>query len=390
MIMKGDGDEPERLAQLSKDIAPFIDKIFVTFTGAQNQLSPLQTRFPSIEFSYVKPTIRVTQEMIGWVKNTFQYDPCIQDGDEIFLFDEARNFNFNQVPKEYEWILWIDCDDVFRGTEKIRGLVATAEKEKADVIYLNYLYQVEFDENKKITQVVTQNPRERLVRNGKFKWRGMIHEILLETAPTIKAHNTECDVVHIAEQSDRLASLKRNIKSLEVAIHKTQKKDVRYLYYLAKCLMDVQEPAKDTVARTIMQDILLGDKQLLGEERSQAWNFVADLYIKTKEYDKAIQTLMNGLMDDPKRKDLFISLAMAYMHKGDYEKALFWVSLGNLLPEKTTLLFTTPRDTLLKTLEIVCGCYLNMKNYTDFRVAYKKLLDEFPSYNFTIYRPNAS
>ena len=102
-------------------------------------------------------------------------------------FSNARNFNFNQVPKEYEWIFWFDSDDVVMGAETFKDAVKLAEKNKLSSLFARYLYQCEFDEKGEVKEILIEHLRERLIKNdGTFEWVAPIHETLIEKVPTGK------------------------------------------------------------------------------------------------------------------------------------------------------------------------------------------------------------
>ena len=43
-------------------------------------------------------------------------------------------------------VVWMDCDDIFRGGDKLKEVIANAEANNIDVIYFNYVYQAEIED----------------------------------------------------------------------------------------------------------------------------------------------------------------------------------------------------------------------------------------------------
>ncbi|MEK6880841.1 MAG: glycosyltransferase, partial [Nanoarchaeota archaeon] len=322
-----------------------------------------------------QPFITITSEMITWFEQRFKCKPHMKVGEQVFEFDRARNFNFSQVPKEYGWILWLDCDDVFRKGENIHKLIELATQQKSDAIYLNYLYQVEINERGEITKIVTQNPRERIIRNTQeFQWRGIIHEILTKEVIYNPITNEDCDTVHLVDHEDRIASLWRNISACEATLAKTKVEDPRFIYYLAKLLSDLRIKETDKDAQTLMFEYLLGPaKSQWEEERGQVWGYIADIYNRNGEHSNAINALMNGLMEYPESRSLFINIALSYTMMGNWKKALFWLSLIEKVPQKKSLLATSPYDELIRILEIKYDCYYNLGKFAEVRKIVKEI-----------------
>jgi hypothetical protein len=372
MIVKGDKKEVQRLRRCLQSVSQYVDGIFITLTSPINKFSEIEKicKEFNVTTSYFQPSLIVTPEMITWFEERFKHEPHIKVGDKLFEFDTARNFNFGQVPKEYKWILWLDCDDVFRNGHNLRPLIHEAIKSKSDAILLNYLYQVETNEKDEITKIITQHPRERIIRNSlEWKWKGLIHEILTKPVINNPVTNNDCDIVHLVDHEDRLASLWRNINSCEAALARTKGEDSRFIYYLAKLLSDLRTDKTDREAQGLMFEYLLGPiKSAWEEERGQIWGYIADIYNRHGEHQNAINALMNGLMDYPESRSLFISIASSYTLLGKWAKALFWLSLIDKIPEKQSLLAANPHDQLVRILEIKYNCYNNLARFAEARI----------------------
>lgn len=379
MIVKGTPEELPQLDRLLKSISPFIDATYITITGDSKDAESICQKYRA-KVSYFKSQFEVTKEVVDWLHTNLDYPPHIQEGEKLFVFDEARNYAFEQVPKEYDWVMWLDCDDVFRGGDKIKRLVTLAEEKGAEVIFLNYLYQVEFNEKGEVGKVITEHFRERIVKNGSCKWKGFIHETLSGERPLQAFTNTDCDVVHMAEMSSRLSSLERNIKACEAGFYREQGKDTRLLYYLGKLFYDLKTDQYDKNAQTMMLRFLWGEgKSEWPEERAQAFGYIAEIYWRHNDWDQAEKSLMNGLMDDPANPDLYLNLANTYMGKHEWEKALFWLKLMEAVPVSETLLVKSPREREAKILEIAYNCNYNLGRFKDVREIAGKINQAYPN-----------
>ena len=384
IIVKGTPEEVTKLDKCLNSISPYVDDIFITLTGDKKNLSEIEKTCAKfkVNISYIQPQITITLDTVSWIKDNLGYDAHVKPGDKIFVFDEARNYNFSQVPKEYEWILWLDCDDIFRKGENLREVVRLAEEQKATAIYLEYFYQVETNEKDEITKVIVHTSRERLVlNNSSYYWKGTIHEVLLEDNSTFKVFAPDCDVVHLVSNQDQVNSNQRNIKSLEMAIYQTEGKDNRYIYYLAKSLFDLRQDETDIISKNLMFKYLLGENQSdYAEERTQAWRYISEIYRKHQEYGNAIGALMNGLIDYPQDVHLFIGLATTYTMKGEWKRALFWLNIAQAIPQSPTLLVKNPYDTTIRILEIKYNCFQNLQRLEELKEVTNQIRELLPGH----------
>ena len=170
MIVKSD-EEEKSLRRGLNSVAPYVDGIFITTTAKPN-----------------KKIIKLCKEY-GAVHSYFEW---------VHHFSKARNFNFSQVPPEYEWIFWMDADDVLQGGQTLRDAVQIAEQNNIKAVFARYLYQVDLDEKGNIKEILIEHLRERLIRNdGTFEWVAPIHETLIEKVPSGKTDFAGFTVVRL-------------------------------------------------------------------------------------------------------------------------------------------------------------------------------------------------
>lgn len=142
-IVKGSDEEADALSKLLATVASHMDGIFITIT---------------------QPNERVKQVAELYGAHVSHFEWCND-------FAKARNYNFAQVPKEYDYIMWGDADDEFSDLAWLKRIM---KKDEADA-YVMY-YQYDFDKYGMPTVV---HPKTQIVRNdGTFTWKGAIHEDL--------------------------------------------------------------------------------------------------------------------------------------------------------------------------------------------------------------------
>lgn len=382
MIVKGTDGEHLKLERALRSVAQFVDASYITITGGEKNTKETQEvckRF-NCHVSYTDAKIAITQEMVDFLKKNLYPEVHAKVGDQIFAFDQARNFNLQQVPQEYEWCIWMDSDDVLRNGHNLKLLAEEGIKKNIESFYANYLYQVELDDKENIKAILIQHLRERMFRNtGVYKWVAPIHETLIEQRPTAKTDTDGFDIVHLSSIEDRNASLQRNLKNLEYSIWQTHAEDPRPIYYLAKAFFDLNTPDYNEKAMKLINLYLLG-KNPSGweEERAQAWMYLAELYRRKGEHNNAVKSCMNALIESPEDPAIFLNIATSYMIMSKWERALWWVRRATSLEQKKTTLVVNPKDLQAKTLEVIYNCCLNLHKVDEAWASAHKLIELFP------------
>jgi len=380
MIIKG--DEPvETITRCLNSVRPYVDGIFITITTPdKNHLKTTIERYGGVvDIASYKFHRKPKKKEIKWLTEFLGRKPSVTTKDRVFQFDKARNHALAQIPKEFEWFLWIDADDILRGGEHLREVVTRAESTKpksADSVFLNYIYQAEIVDGK-VRNVLIEHLRERLVRNNNaYKWVAPIHETLIEQRPTVKTQDDSMDVLHLSDSKRMGKAIKRNIKTLELSIYDTKAKDPRPIYYLGKAYYDLHNPKYLESCINLLNRYL----RMSGwaEERSQAWEYMAEAYRIKKEHNNSIKCCMNALSEDPKFPSIYLSLAMSYLLKEEWDKALHWVKLAAKIPDPETTLVRNPRDLAARALEVIYFASLETSHLDEAWAAAVKLLEFFP------------
>ena len=152
MIVKGTKEDAPKLRRALSSIAPYVEGIFITLSAPQNSTSEVEAVCKKFKANVShNPTLwTADKKTVDWLKKFFEYEPNMKVGDKLFIFDDARNYNLAQIPKEYGWVFWIDCDDVVRGAENLEKVKLSAEQRNIEAVYFNYLYQTDLIEDKNL------------------------------------------------------------------------------------------------------------------------------------------------------------------------------------------------------------------------------------------------
>jgi tetratricopeptide (TPR) repeat protein len=338
MIVKDDTEE-KILVRALTSVYKHVDAIFIT-----------GTKEPQKRIKKICKKFNATWSFFPWVKD----------------FSAARNFAMSQVPKEYEWIFWMDTDDIVIGAENFKDAIYQAEQKNMKAIFCRYLYQVELDDKGNIKQILIEHLRERIIRNdGSFKWIAPIHETLIEQVPTGKFDYPGFQVVHLITGDDMVASMYRNIEILEGEVIRNPQ-DPRPIYYLAKAYFDTRMPELlyescgsgcESIVIELIKDYIR--KSGWAEERAQAYEYLSMVYREMNNYKKGIACLLEALTENPKFNSIYIQLALAYVQLKDWDKAMHWVKMAGNVEIPHTTLVVNPRDYKSMLLEALFHIYLN-------------------------------
>lgn len=205
MIVKGTDEEAQNLIRSLQFSSRYVDGIFITITH-----QPGEERNKNVE------------------EAATLYNAEISDFEWCNDFAKARNFNFSQVPTDYDYILWCDADDAFRSLEKLRETVAA---HPADAYSMFYMYAFDSEKNP-----VVVHHKTRLVRNdGCVSWAGRIHEDFKENRQLVTFHIDGIEVIHLSNDERFNLAKDRNLEIARLTVQDSPD-DPRTRYNLGTAL----------------------------------------------------------------------------------------------------------------------------------------------------------
>lgn len=383
MIVAG-SEKPEDLARCLESVEGKVDKSFVLVTSETrgDGLKKVCEKYGA-EYKYEPGKFfhKVTKKDVKFIKD-MGLTPFVKEGDKLFEFDRARNAALEMIPDDYRWTIWLDTDDILRGD--IRKIVEDAERNNLDSAFLNYIYQADIEDGK-IKNILIEHLRERIIKNtGIYKWEAPIHETLIEQRPTRKKDYKEADVLHLSGQERRLKAIKRNVKTLELSIIRKKGKDPRPIYYLGKAYFDLwlteQEQVFLAPAKKLFETYLGGENPSgWAEERSQCWEYLVEIYRSMGKVDEAIKCAHNAMIEDEKFPSIYVNLALCYVYKKEWGRALWWVKRVAHMPEPTSTLVVSPRDMMARTMEVIYHASINLNKLDEAYAAAVKLKEIYPN-----------
>lgn len=182
-------DSEATLERCLQSIRPHVDGVFIYDTGSTDGTVELLEELDKTTTITVEAAALCADclgsgqsnggpcphcDATGRVANEIPLAPVtVQRGEWRDDFAWAREQSFAMPGPDYDWLLWLDDDDVVEGAEHLRRLAHTADPD-TDGFVLFYEYARDEAGN-----CVCQLWRERLIRRASgFRWQGTVHEVL--------------------------------------------------------------------------------------------------------------------------------------------------------------------------------------------------------------------
>lgn len=305
MIVKGDDKEAELLDRCLENMSPYVDGIFITRTQPNKKVGKVCKKY-------------------GAVLSDFKW---------INEFAAARNFNFSQVPKDYDYIIWSDADDMWRGLEKLKPEIEKYPNVEAFGMW--YLY--DFDENKSPTVV---HKKTMVVKNdGCVSWQGVLHEDLVETRSITTVFLQGIERMHFTTEERLLSAKSRNV---DVAQHDVElnPNDPRALWNLGNSYLGnfQYEKAYETLQEFVK-------KTHSNDEKYLSFIRLGDIAQDLGKKSEAEEWLWKAIGMKPTHPDAMFNLGYVYFKQDRLNDAENYLLLGlTMKPKYDSVIVYNPRD----------------------------------------------
>lgn len=228
-------------------------------------------------------------------------------------FGAARNRSFALAT--HEWILWLDCDDYLTdiNVKRIREAVTQTE---ANAIFATY----------KVEKHGAEILRERLIRNGKGRWKNAIHETCVVEGEAVNCPQIE--IFHRDHTRKNKTSAERNARILQAVLEDTPR---HYFYLQAELKMLGDKEGALRAARAALA-LLPDDRK---EERYHTLLNLSEL-----DRANAVPWLIQAISLQPHRREAFGYLAQEALQAGDTSAAVSWFRAMDALPLPSPLPWT--------------------------------------------------
>lgn len=338
MIVKADDAEAKLLRRCLSYISKSVDEICLTITGSNDECEKVAKEY------------NANVSHFTWVKD----------------FAKARNFNFSQATGDY--ILWLDCDDVVRGADKLKGIVAEMNRQKVDAGVMNYLYA--FNEKK---ECIVTHLKTRIVKNdGCVNWVGEIHEDFNATRELKSYFINEIEVLHLTDEKRTKESAKRNTE-IAYIYHKEHPEDPRGLYLVANALMG---EGKDK--ECIPYWIKFVEESKSDEEKYLAYLFLSDLHKNDEE--KSDYFALKAFSLRPAYPNAYFKLGELAYNRRKLDIARNFIEIGTQLPvPDKQIIVHNPREYDYYPLMMLLNIAFDKGEFVKVGILLDKLNEMFPN-----------
>jgi glycosyltransferase involved in cell wall biosynthesis len=323
MIVKGTDEEAKLLDRCLGNISPYVDGIFITSTYADR---------PNAEIDAICAKYGAVVSYFRWEND----------------FAKARNYNFAQVPKDFEYIMWCDADDVWRGLEGLREMMD--EHKKVDAFGFWYLY--EFDEHK---QPVVAHKKTQIVRNdGCVEWAGALHEDFKDNRSVAVMFVEGIERMHFTTETRVQLAKKRNIE-VSKKDYEANSDDPRTAWNYANSLMG---DGKLKEARKLFESFM--ETSGSEEETYLARLRIADIWHLLGDKKKAVENYQLGIGMRPDYSDGYLQIGYVLMSYHEWKKAEYYLLNGLVKkPPYASIIVFNPRDYDYNPMMALAKVYFN-------------------------------
>lgn len=341
LIVKPSDDEAIVLDRCLGSVYEHVDGIFITQAGKKKN----------------KEVSRVAQAY-GAQESFYEWNDS---------FADARNYNFSQVPKEYDYIFWLDADDIVRNPEKLKPTIEA--NKSVDTFSLWYLYA--FDE---WDNPVVVHHKTRVLRNdGCVEWIGDLHEDFHPTRQVQSKHIEGIEVLHLTNL-DRVDTAKVRNEHIAQKHVKKNPNDPRSYWNLGNSLKAV---GKDREAIKNFEKFL--ELSLSNDEKYIVRLRMAEAYCMLNEKLNAVDCLRYAIGLKPLYPDAYIQLGKIYYDLEQYTDAVELLKQSlKMTPPYYTIVVYNPRDYDYAPLKALAYTYMAVNQPILAYECFKQLLEITP------------
>jgi len=297
-IICGDEYDVEEIKNLLQSLEGHIHGVFVNYNG--------EKEFPNWNEYTSTP---IVFKKFKWEDN----------------FALARNQSFSMVPKdEYDWMLWIDTDDIFVVNEQttLQEMFESIDK-YTDGIFVRYAYAVEPDT--KI--VVVEQWRERfLSTKAEWRWEYPIHEVCRSRGSVQFAKRDHCYIEHQRTSGSEKGARERNKKIIMKSLRENPEEPRFWFYYAGESMAEADAEEDQIKKRELIEQGISAFQQYralvtdLSDDVYLATSRLAELYRLKKDFSKALEADMECVAIYPDWPDGYIGAAKSCMELGQYSR----------------------------------------------------------------------
>lgn len=283
-------------------------------------------------------------------------------------FSAARTAADELLGDEVEWKVWADADDVIEGAAKLRKLAGDAPP---DVVA--FMFDYDYAQGPDGSCICTLR-RERLVRTGRGKWFGRVHEgQVFPSGGRVQYIEPDVAIWRHAKPPSAEASSQRNLRILKSWL-KDEPENPRVLGYLGS---EYLGRGKVKQALRYFRRYNRSDANW-DEERAQMARREAICLILLDRSDEAEQRAFQAMALVPSWPDSYLTLAEVAYGRGEWQKSIEWASRVIELGQPNTVLIVNPQDYSASPKLLIAGSLNRLGGHDKALVVAEEAVSERP------------
>lgn len=294
-------------------------------------------------------------------------------------FAAARNYADSFL--DTNWNVWADADDIIVGAQNIRSLVENLDP---SVVALAAGY--DYIQHPDTGECICFLKRERVVRKGHGTWNGRVHEaqqvqggMIQYVGPELLLwkHNKAMSTV---EEVRDVHSTPRNLEILE-EWYKDEPNNARVVAYLGT--ENAARGDHETALR-FYNEYMQTNPSWPDEKSQVVRKACTSMMALGADPDDVIRSAWSGLDANPDWPDTALTLAEAYLVKGEYNNSISWASRVISAGVPDTLLIINPLEYTFVPRRIKAQALAAQGNYSGAVAMADEALGCFPDHGLMI------
>ena len=243
---------------------------------------------------------RIDREMAQTINDRFvegDEGPFVQAGDRLFDYANARNYVAELCPTDM--IAMPDCDEVY--TQLNLDEVTRQIDEGAEQFHYNFVFA-----HDDAGRALIQFTHSKFYRRDKFKWVGIIHEVLHGEGKSVTLPESTIKLEHFQNKETNRNGYLRGL-ALDCYLNPDNDRNSHYLgrelYYKGKWRSAIKELKRHV------------SMNKWATERAQSMNYIGECLMRLGNEEEGLQWYFKSLMTEPGRREPLIRLAEHFFNR---------------------------------------------------------------------------
>lgn len=227
-------------------------------------------------------------------------------------FDDARNFSLNALPRDLDFCICLDLDEILVSGWKEALALGIAERPDATRLRYNYVWSWNADGSPGLTYYA-----DKIHSRAGYQWRNPVHEILerdLRAGDEVQKFISDTIILHYPDNSKPRSQY---LPLMELAVKERPENDRMAHYYGRELFFyNRYEEAIEELRRHLSLR-----SAIWNEERAASCRYIGDSYWALGDHSEAIKWFFHA-NDEAKCRENYVRLAQAYRALGRWSECI--------------------------------------------------------------------